>query len=154
MIAFRNPSFFTIEEANWVNVIAITEDEHYVIEEQYRYGTKEICMEIPAGTVEDDEEPLLCAQRELLEETGYADGDWSLLCVTTVNPGRANNKSSTYIVNGVRRISEPNLEPSEDIAIHLLLLEEVHQLLLDEKIHGGVMTAHLWRYMFQIQYTK
>ena len=81
-----NPEFYVLEYPDWVNVIAVTQDGKFVFERQYRHGLGKTCYEIPAGVIESGETPLEAAKRELLEETGYGEGDWSLLMTISGNP--------------------------------------------------------------------
>jgi ADP-ribose pyrophosphatase len=48
-----------------------------VLERQYRYPVGQVMVELPAGKLEAGEDPLLCGQRELLEETGYTASEWA-----------------------------------------------------------------------------
>lgn len=50
--------YFVIEKANWVNVIAITDEGKFVFERQYRHGASVINYELPAGIIEEGEDPL------------------------------------------------------------------------------------------------
>ena len=54
-----------------VAVLALLDDGRVLLERQYRYPIAKACIEIPAGKLEIGEDHLLCAQRELEEETGY-----------------------------------------------------------------------------------
>src|SRR5690606_37731216 len=63
--------YYVLEYPTWVNMVAITEDENVLFVKQYRHGADQIMVELPAGVVEDDEEPEVAARRELLEETRY-----------------------------------------------------------------------------------
>ena len=69
-----HPEYYVLEYPDWVNVIAITEDKQFVMVEQYRHGLEDVFTELVAGVIEKDEAPLAAAQRELLEETGFAGG--------------------------------------------------------------------------------
>ena len=66
--------FYVLEYPNWITVIAITEDGHYVMERQYRHGIMATCYELCGGAVDDGEDPVETAKRELLEETGFSGG--------------------------------------------------------------------------------
>ncbi len=48
-----------------------------VLERQFRYPVGQVMVELPAGKLEAGEDPLLCGQRELLEETGYTASEWA-----------------------------------------------------------------------------
>lgn len=140
--------FYVIEANDWVNVIAITDDNHFIIEEQYRHGLGRVCIELPAGNVSEGEDPLDAAKRELLEETGYAEGKWSHFCTTAPNTSGMNTLCYTYIAKDVKKISEPHLESTEDIKVQLLTMDEILQLLKTDSIIEGVMQAPLWRFIY------
>ena len=60
-----------------VMVIALLDDGRVVMERQYRYPVERVMIEFPAGKFDPDEASLVCAQRELLEETGYTARHWA-----------------------------------------------------------------------------
>jgi len=62
-----------------VAILAILDDGRILLERQYRYPIAKVCMEIPAGKLDPNEDPLVCAQRELEEETGYSASRWSYI---------------------------------------------------------------------------
>ena len=62
-----------------VAIVAILNDGRILLERQYRYPIAKACIEIPAGKLEPGENHLLCAQRELEEETGYTAKKWSYI---------------------------------------------------------------------------
>jgi len=62
-----------------VAIVAILDDGRILLERQYRYPVARVCMEIPAGKLDLGEDPLVCAQRELQEETGYTAAKWSYI---------------------------------------------------------------------------
>ena len=59
----------------WANVLALTKNKEAVLVKQYRHGVQDVLLELPGGIVDNDENPLEGARRELLEETGYAASD-------------------------------------------------------------------------------
>lgn len=62
-----------------VAILAILDDGRVLLERQYRYPISKACIEIPAGKLEFGEDHLLCAKRELEEETGYTAKKWSYI---------------------------------------------------------------------------
>lgn len=52
-------------------IVAVTEDNKIVMERQFRYALQQTLLEVPAGKLDPNEEPIVCAKRELAEETGY-----------------------------------------------------------------------------------
>jgi ADP-ribose pyrophosphatase len=65
-------------------IIPLFADGTILLERQYRYPLKRVMIEFPAGKFDADEEPLQCARRELLEETGYYAHDLRL--ITSIHP--------------------------------------------------------------------
>ncbi len=138
--------FYVLEYPTWVNVIAIDEDGLFVMERQYRHGLGEINYEICAGTCEEGEAPLVAAQRELFEETGYAGGEWSLYGISAPNPAAMTNLNYTYLAKGVSKISKPHQENTEDIEVSIMSKDEVYKLMKNGEIKQGCMLAMLWKY--------
>jgi len=60
-----------------VVVIPLLDDGRVVLERQYRYPVGQVMIEFPAGKLDAGEDPLVCGQRELLEETGYTARQWA-----------------------------------------------------------------------------
>ena len=60
-----------------VMVIPMLADGKLVMERQYRYPMGRVMLEFPAGKIDAGEDTLVCAKRELLEETGYTAGEWA-----------------------------------------------------------------------------
>lgn len=84
-----------------VVVLPITDSGELILERQHRYPLGRDFIEVPAGKIDPGEQTLACAQRELLEETGYKAREWSY--VTTVYPciGYADEQLVYYLAKGL-----------------------------------------------------
>ena len=60
-----------------VMIVAQLDDGRLVLERQYRYPMHAVMIEFPAGKLDAGESSLACAQRELMEETGYSAREWA-----------------------------------------------------------------------------
>jgi 8-oxo-dGTP pyrophosphatase MutT (NUDIX family) len=140
--------FYVIEYPEFCNILAITKDGKFIIEQQYRHAAGFTGLEIPAGCVEPGETPLQAAQRELYEETGYAGGTWTPFMTVYQNPSSFNNQAHTFLAVGVEKVSTQHLEESEDIKIMLMEPDEVFEKLKNQEFHQALMTAPLWKYFY------
>lgn len=143
---FEIDDFYVVESSDWVNVIAITEDGRFLIEEQYRYGIGQVCFELPAGVVSKGEVPLTAAKRELKEETGYSGGQWCYFCTSAPNASGMSSLCHTFLARGVRKTTKPNPERSEDIQVYIKSYDEVRSILINNNIIEAVMQAALWKF--------
>ena len=144
-----NPEYYVLEYPDWVNVIAITSDCQMILERQYRHGLGKTCYELPCGVIEEGETPLEAAKRELLEETGYAGGQWFEWMTLTGNSSSTNNLTHSFLVTGVEKVAGQSLDETEDIEVSLHSPEFVRDLLVDNQILQSLMAAPLWKYFYQ-----
>ena len=63
-----------------VVILPLFDDGRVLLERQFRYPLGRVFIEFPAGKIDPGEDPLACAKRELLEETGYTASDWQFVC--------------------------------------------------------------------------
>lgn len=63
-----------------VVILPMLDDGRILMEKQYRYPLHQVFIEFPAGKLDAGETSLVCAQRELLEETGYQAREWQFVC--------------------------------------------------------------------------
>ncbi len=126
-----------LESPDWVNCVATTEAGEVVLVEQYRFGIGGVTLEPPGGTVERGEGPLEAGARELLEETGYGEGEWSYLGSVQPNPAFHPHVCHHVHAVGVRKISEPRPTPGEALRVRLASPEELRI----EVQEGGIKHA-------------
>ena len=142
------PEYYILEYPDWVNTIAITKDGKFVFVRQYRPGLGRTSYELCAGVCDkEDASPLVSAQRELWEETGYGKGNWREYMVISANPSTHTNLTQCFLATDVEPIDHQHLEDTEDLSVHLLTFEEVKQLLENNEIMQSLNAAPLWKYV-------
>lgn len=132
------PSFYVLEYPEWVNVFALTEEGQVVLVKQYRHGIREVGIELPGGVVDEGESVEEAAKRELMEETGYAFTSYEYLGKICANPSTTNNFMHMYLAKGGRKVAEQELDHSEELEVVLLSIEEVKELLKENRIHQSL----------------
>jgi len=133
--------FVYIDAPDWVNIIALTDDDRVVLIEQYRHGIGAVTLEIPGGTVDAGEDGTTAGVRELAEETGYTGDDVQMIGTVTPNPAILNNICTTLLVRNARRTGEPDLDAMEEIAVRLEPLERIPGLIRAGKINHSLVLA-------------
>lgn len=127
--------YYVYEFPTWVTAVPVTEDGKIVMIRQYRHALGEVCIEIPGGCVEDTDKNFQEAiARELLEETGYVFSSYDYLGKISANPSSDNNLMHMFLAKGGMKISEPQLDSNEELEVELFTIDEVKQLLRENKI--------------------
>ncbi|MBP3678695.1 MAG: NUDIX hydrolase [Bacteroidaceae bacterium] len=138
--------YYVLEYPTWVNVIAITKEGDMVLVRQYRHALGRTNFELVAGVLEKGEDPLVAAQRELLEETGYSGGEWKELMQLSANSSTMTNLTHCFLAEGVEKTALQNLDASEDLEVYVFSQEEVKQKLQQGDFVQALMVAPLWKY--------
>lgn len=139
-------AYYVLEYPDWVNTIGITKEGQMVMVRQHRYGLGKTAFELCAGVVEEGEDTVESAKREMLEETGYGNGEWRKIMTIAPNPATQTNWVHCYIATGLEKVADQNLEKSEDITVHLFDPEEVKQMLANDDIIQALHAAPLLKY--------
>ncbi len=141
------PEYYVLEYPDWVNVIALTKEGRLVLVRQYRHGLGVTRYELCAGVCEkEDASPLVSAQRELSEETGYGGGEWSEYMVLSANSSAMDNLVYTFVAVGVEPLGEAHPESTEDLTVHLVTPKELVDMLRRGEFIQALHAAPLWRY--------
>jgi ADP-ribose pyrophosphatase len=99
-----------------VAIVAVDADDRVVLVRQRREATRAVLLELPAGTREPGEEPLVTAQRELAEETGLHGGSWRELVRFWTSPGFVREQLTVFAVEDAVD-GESALDDDEDVEV-------------------------------------
>jgi ADP-ribose pyrophosphatase len=146
--------FFVLNTQDWINIIALTGDDRLIMVEQHRLGTDEYTIETSAGLIEPGEQPEEAARRELLEETGFEPSELVLLKKCSSNPAIMNNYIHFYLATGCRKSATQNLDPAEDIDVHLYTHDEVFDLLKRGRINHSIIITALSLYFLSPHFRR
>ena len=111
-------------------------DPLIVIERQYRHAAKEYLLEVPAGKLEEGEDPLAGAKRELLEETGFRATRWRKMVRYFASPGFLGEWMQVFIAEGLT-LGEAQPEYDEQLEIEMIPLSKLLGMIEEGKLHDG-----------------
>ncbi|MDM5199598.1 NUDIX hydrolase [Fictibacillus enclensis] len=128
-----------------VAIIAITPENKLLFVRQFRKALDKIIVEIPAGKLEKDEDPQKCAERELLEETGYECENLEYLTSFYTSPGFADELIHLFYTDSLKECKEQQPDEDEFLDVMEVTLEEALELVNDQQIHDA-KTAYAVQY--------
>lgn len=85
-----------------VVILPLFDDGSILLERQFRYPLEQVFIEFPAGKIDPGEDPLACAKRELLEETGYSARDWQFVCTIHNAIAYSDEHLEIYLARGLQ----------------------------------------------------
>ena len=116
-----------VEHPGGVVVICQPKPDYIVLIKQYRYSLDHELIELPAGRIDDGEEPLEAAKRELMEETGYQAKKWQAKGVFATAPGFCNELLHFFQASDVT-VVERQLDHDEEIEVIALPFKQAWEL--------------------------
>lgn len=138
-------NYYVLERPDAAIVFPVTTEGEVLFVRQYRPPLERMELGLPAGLVEPGEEPELAAQRELAEETGFSGGGWEALGALASSPSLKDNWAYLFLVQGVERAGDQDLDEYERLDVVRVPLEEVSRLVYNGEIvsSSGVAAAML-----------
>jgi 8-oxo-dGTP pyrophosphatase MutT (NUDIX family) len=128
--------YYILSYPDWVNVVAITPDEHVLLIRQYRHAAGQVFWELPGGALEPSDAGLIdAARRELEEETGSRAERIEFITTLYPNPASHTNRLHTFLAINAMPVGTQQLEGGEEgITLHTVPLSE-----LMDKLRSGLL---------------
>jgi ADP-ribose pyrophosphatase len=132
--------FEVLANPDTVAVLALTAQDEVVLVRQYRPGPERVLDELPGGVVDDGEEPLAAARRELLEETGYtgdlrpAGSHWAGAYST--------HRRHAFAATGCRCVADPAPHAGEAVEVVLMSLPDFRRHLRGGRLNDVAPAYH------------
>lgn len=127
-------------------VVAVDTDGKLLMVRQYRNALDRFTLELPAGKLDDPEEPTLeCAKRELEEETGYRAGKMEYLLTVNTTVAFCNEKIDLYLAIDLTK-TEQHLDPDEEINVERWDMEDLKKMIYEGKMTDSKTIAGLLTY--------
>lgn len=128
--------------------VPVLDDGSLVLVRQYRHPTKEHVLELPAGKLDPGEDPMVCAGRELEEETGYRASKLTKLTAILTTPGFCNERLHIYLAEGLKQSARgQQLEEGErSLLVERMPFQEAIRMIekgeiVDSKTICGILLA-------------
>lgn len=137
-----------------VVILPVFDDGTVLLERQFRYPLHEVFVEFPAGKIDQGEDPLECAKRELQEETGYSATEWKFVCTIHNAIAYSDEHLDIYVARGLTA-GERKLDDGEFLETFTATVPELLQWIREGKITDvktvigtfwlEKLAAELWR---------
>jgi ADP-ribose pyrophosphatase len=136
-----------VRHSGSVVILALDEsrrEPQVLLERQYRHAARQTLWELPAGRVDEGENELTAARRELLEETGYSASRWRCILRFYASPGFLAETMNVYLARGLRR-GKAQPEADEVIQIRMLPLSTAVRMVMNGSIRDAkTICGILW----------
>jgi ADP-ribose pyrophosphatase len=123
--------YYQVRQMDYAGVFAQTPDGRIIVERQYKHGVGRVSLMLPGGVIEDGEDPLVTAQRELLEETGYVAGAWQHLGSFVTDANHLGARAHLFAARCARQVARPDSGDLEDIEVVLMNPDEIIRAVRD-----------------------
>lgn len=131
-------------------IVPLTDDNHVLMLKQYRHAIGKFLWEIPAGTFDGDEQPLACANRELIEETGFEAHTWETLGAVTPVPGYSDERINLFLASDLTPAVQ-KLDADEFIEVQPIPLSQVAVMITSGEIEDAKTIAAIFRTLHKLR---
>ena len=145
--------FFALGLRDWAVAYAVTPAGEVVVIEQFRFGTRALSWEVPAGVVDAGEDPQTAALRELKEETGFAGPRVTPVGSVHPNPALHGNRCHFFLVEDARPVAPPQWETHEEVRVAQMPFKDFHAAVRAGVFSHGMVPAGLF-FLLPLAHTR
>jgi ADP-ribose pyrophosphatase len=127
-------------------VVAANGNGKIIFVKQYRYPLDKALIELPAGKLEKNEDPIHCAIRELEEETGYSSGKIEKLGSIFTTPGFCTEELHIYLAKDLKQGSHNREEGEFGMQIFEFTLDEIEDKIKTAEIQDSKTICGIYMY--------
>jgi 8-oxo-dGTP pyrophosphatase MutT (NUDIX family) len=132
-----------------IGVVALDEEQHIYLVGQYRFPLEQFSWEIPEGGGPLEDDPLLSAKRELLEETGLIAHSWKPVVQMHLSNSVSDEVSIIYLARGLEQHA-PQPEETEQLTVERMPFEKAYQLVKAHQITDSITVAAILKIKLMI----
>lgn len=126
--------FYHVRLPDFCVIIAKTPDHKFVMVRGYKHGVGGTNLSPPAGMLDEGEDPMTAAKRELLEETGYQASDWKQVGEYVTDGNRHCGTMYLFVATDAVRVQAPQDDEAEPLRCELLDANQLQQALFRGEI--------------------
>lgn len=138
-----------IKAGNGAVIMPFLDDNTLIMIEEIRTPIGKSILAFPAGLIEKGEEPADSAKRELEEETGYRAGEIEQIIYEYPAVGYSDEKVYIFKAKNLTK-TQRHLDPTEDIKVHKISVDELKELYRNEEIHSSAELIAILSYFSKI----
>ena len=129
-------------------ILAIDDEDHVILVEQYRIPLARNCIELPAGLIGDhddvaDEEDSAAAARELEEEAGYQAGRIEVLGEFWSSPGMVTESFTLVRAHDLKKVSSGGGTEGENITVHRVAMKDIPEFIEQRRAMGDAIDVKM-----------
>ncbi|MDR0595569.1 MAG: NUDIX hydrolase [Puniceicoccales bacterium] len=143
----REGVFLTADICDSVQIVAETKENKFLLVQQFRFGSERLSLEFPAGRMEMSEDIIACAERELLEETGYSGHGTKIIGSLYQSPAIQPNKTHIVYIGECEQTAQPNFDEMEELSTLIVSKNQLLSLVKSDAIDSSITLAALAKFL-------
>ena len=144
--------FYRVDITPYVMMFVQRADGRVAMIEHYKHGPQTVSLEIPAGYIEETDDPLDAARRELREETGLVSEEWQSLGRQFIDGNRGCGWVYGFLARNATHAGAPQPEDTEIMTLHFKSLDEIYDLWRADRILNVAAVSIIGRSLLELGY--